>query len=157
MRLDPATFGREQPCFGCSPTHPTGFRLEFERDGDEVRTRFTPRAEHQGPPGLLHGGLAMTLADELAAWTIVAHKQRLGFTAAAETRFHKPLYVGREVVGVGRIAQDGSRVVKIDVELTQDGARAFTGRFTFAVLDRRGAERVLGGPLPEAWAKFCRS
>ncbi|MBM4357286.1 MAG: hypothetical protein FJ096_04175 [Deltaproteobacteria bacterium] len=74
MRLDPHTFGREQPCFGCAPDHPTGFHLEFEREGDAVRTRFVPSPHHQGPPGILHGGLVTTLADELAAWTIVALK-----------------------------------------------------------------------------------
>ena len=67
-------------CFGCSPTHPTGFRLEFDKEGDVVTTRFVPKTEHQGPPGILHGGLVTTLADELAAWTIIATRlTRSGF------------------------------------------------------------------------------
>lgn len=156
MRLDPHTFGREQPCFGCSPGHPTGFRLEFEQEGPRVTTRFTPGVQHQGPPGVLHGGLVTTLADELAAWTIVAQKGRLGFTVAIDARFHRPVYVGREVAGTGVIVEDSARVVKTEVVLEQDGALAYRGTFTFAVLDRTGAERLLGAPLPEEWVKFCR-
>ncbi len=156
MRLDPHTFGREQPCFGCSPTHPIGFRLEFDREGDEVMTRFTPGEHHQGPPGILHGGLVTTVADELAAWTIVALKGRLGFTAALEARLSRPIRVGREVIGVGRIAVDGPRVVRVAVELSQDGVLAFKGQFTFALLDKSAAERLIGSELPDSWAKFCR-
>jgi len=157
MRLDPNTFGVDQPCFGCAPTHPIGFHLEFEKEGELVRTRFIPGEQHQGPPGVLHGGLVTTLADELAAWTIVAQKQQLGFTAAIDARFLRPVYVGREVLGTGRILEDSQRVVKVEVVLEQGGASTYRGTFTFAVLDQRGAERILGSPLPEAWAKFCRS
>ena len=38
--LDPSTFGAAQPCFGCSPEHPIGFHLRFEREGDEIVTRL---------------------------------------------------------------------------------------------------------------------
>jgi len=156
MRLGPHTFGQDQACFGCGPGHPIGFHLEFEREGERVETRFVPGVNHQGPPGILHGGLVTTLADELAAWTIVAQKGQLGFTAAIDARFHRPIRIGRVVRGVGWVVEDGGRVVKVEVILEQDGARAYRGLFTFAVLDRSGAERLLEAELPEAWARFCR-
>ncbi|HTN83728.1 MAG TPA: hypothetical protein VL242_08585 [Sorangium sp.] len=31
-----------------------------------------------------------------------------------------------------------------------------TGELTFAVLNRAAAERLLGGPLPEAWRRLAR-
>ncbi len=151
--LDPDTFGRDQPCFGCSPTHPSGLKLRFERSGDEVFTRWTPPERFQGPPGILHGGLVTTLADELAAWTIVAIHGHMGFTASLEG----PVRVGREVIGVGRILADGRRVVRVGVTLLQADEVAFEGTFTFAVLDAAGAERLLQMPLPEAWQRFCRT
>jgi acyl-coenzyme A thioesterase PaaI-like protein len=154
--LDPGTFGDEQPCFGCSPTHPIGFHLRFARRGDEVVTRFVPDQRHQGPPGVMHGGLVTTLADEIAAWTIVAMKGRFGFTVALEARLSKAVRVGVEVEGRGRIEGETSRFTKIAVELWQAGAVCLRGTFTFVVLDEAGAEKVIGGPLPEAWKKFAR-
>ena len=154
--LDPHTFGTEQPCFGCAPAHPIGLRLRFWRDGDEVITRFVPQPNWQGPPGILHGGLAMAAADELAAWTIIGLKGRLGFTASASTRLRRPLRIGVEVVGRGRIVRDVGRVLEIAVGLSQEGAEALSGDFTFALLDESGATRLLGAPLPESWKKFCR-
>jgi len=154
--LDPNTFGDNQPCFGCSPTHPIGLKLQFERNGDEVITRWTPDDRYQGPPGILHGGLVTTVADELAAWTIVGLKEQMGFTVGLEGRLKGPLRIGEEIVGTGRIDKDTSRIVTVGVELAQNDVIAFVGSFTFAVLDRAGAERLLGRQLPEAWQRFCR-
>jgi acyl-coenzyme A thioesterase PaaI-like protein len=149
-------FGRDQPCFGCAPDHPNGFRLRFERDGDVVTARYTPPAAMQGPPGIMHGGLVLALADELAAWTIIGLKERLAFTAAVEARLRAPVRIGEEVLGKGRIVTDGARVLKVEVELHQAGAHVFLGAFKFALLDKTGAEKVLGAPVPASWERFCR-
>jgi len=154
--IDPEIFGRDQPCFGCSPVHPTGFHLRFARRGDEVVTRFVADERYQGPPGVMHGGLVATLADEVAAWTIVGLKGRFGFTVAMEMRLSKAVRIGAEIEGRGRIESDTSRFTTVAVELSQAGGACVRGRFTFAVLDRAAAEKVLGGPLPEAWQKLAR-
>jgi uncharacterized protein (TIGR00369 family) len=154
--LDGTLFGPGQPCFGCGPDHPIGFRLQFTREGDEMVTRFTPGERYQGPPGVMHGGLVTTLADEIAAWTVIGLKERMGFTAALSARFKRPVRIGVEVVGRGRITKDATRVLEIAVSLSQEGTACLLGDFTFALLDQAGAERVLGGPLPEAWKRFAR-
>ena len=154
--LDPNAFGIEQPCFGCSQTHPIGFHLRFSTEGDEVVTRFVPTEHYQGPPGIMHGGLVMTLADEIAAWALIGSLGKFGFTAAMTCRLHGPVRIGVEVVGRGKITQAASRIVKVAVSLRQKDVDVFSGDFTFAVLDRSGAERLLGGPLPEGWERFAR-
>lgn len=156
IALDPETFGTEQPCFGCAPDHPIGLRLRFHRHGDQVITRWLPGERFQGPPRIVHGGLVVTLADEIAAWTIVALKGQLGFTAKMECRLRAPVRIGDEVIGRGRIDSDGDRVIIVAVELEQQSRICFEGRFTFAVLDESGAKRLLGKDLPEAWQRFCR-
>jgi hypothetical protein len=119
--LDPAIFGPDSPCFGCSPDHPVGFRLRFRHEGGDVTTTLVPSDRLQGPPGVMHGGLVMTLADEIAAWTVIGLRERFGFTAAVQGKLHRPVRIG-----------------------------------AFVVLDEQGAERLLGGPLPDAWKRFAR-
>ena len=155
--LDPHVFGAGQPCFGCSPEHPFGFHLRFAKDGDEVVTHFTPGAQYQGPPGIMHGGLVTTLADEIGAWAVIALLGRFGFTASLAAKLHKPVRIGVPLEGRARIARDAGRVAKVTVTITQEAETAFTGEFSFVVLDQAGAEKLLGGPLPEAWKKFARS
>ena len=154
--LDSELFGREQPCFGCSPSHPIGFHLRFARRGEEVVTRFTPGEQYQGPPGVLHGGLATTLADEIAAWALIAHKGRFGFTVDIKARLCKPVRIGVEVEGTERIVKDGSRVVRTAVELHQQKTLCYQGDFTFALLGEAAAQQLLGRPLPEQWKRFAR-
>jgi uncharacterized protein (TIGR00369 family) len=154
--LDGSLFGPDQPCFGCAPDHPIGFRLAFAREGDAVVTRFTPSARYQGPPGIMHGGLVAALADEIGAWAVIALASKFGFTAEMSGRLKKPVRIGVEVVGRGRIAQPGRRVVGVEVELEQGGERVYTGSLRFVLLDEKGAERMLGAPLPEAWRRFGR-
>lgn len=154
--LDCELFGREQPCFGCSPAHPIGFHLAFARRGEQVVTRFTPGPQYQGPPGLMHGGLVTTLADEIAAWAIIANKGRFGFTVDIKARLTKPVRIGVEVEGTGHIQKDNPRVIRTEVELRQEGALCYKGLFTFALLGESAAEQLLGRPLPEQWKRFAR-
>lgn len=154
--LDPHLFGSGQPCFGCSPEHPIGLRLTFTRKDDEVVTTFVPGEQYQGPPGLMHGGLVTTLADELAVWTVLGLKERMTFTAAIQARLARPVRIGVAVEGRGKITSDKGRVIEVAVTLAQEGVTCFSGQFTLALLDAKGAERVLGGPLPEAWRRFAR-
>lgn len=156
LPLDGSLFGPGQPCFGCGPDHPHGFRLRFERQGDEVVTRFVPGEHHQGPPGVMHGGLVMTLVDELAAWVPLALKGKFGFTTAFEGKLRAPVRIGVPVEGRARLVRDASRVVRVAAQVLQDGKEAFAGEVTFVLLDQAGAEKVLQGPLPEAWRRFSR-
>ncbi len=156
MDLDPDVFGPGQPCFGCAQDHPIGFHLRFVRESDTVTTQFVPGERYQGPPGIMHGGLVMTLADEIGAWTIVGLLEKFGFTAQVSGKLKRPVRIGREVVGVGRITKPGSRVVTVGVTLSQEGEVAFESELGFVLVDASGAERLLAGPLPEAWRRFCR-
>lgn len=157
MELDGRLFGEGQPCFGCAPDHPAGFRLRFERDGAlAVTTRFVPTERWQGPPGIMHGGLVATLADEIGAWAVLATLGKFGFTAQMEAKLRAPVRIGVEVVGRGEVVRSSARTARVAVALRQHDAQVMTGEFAFALLDEGGAERLLGGPLPEAWRRFAR-
>lgn len=159
--LDPSIFGPDSPCFGCSPAHPIGFHLHCSRETDSegrrsVVTEFTADERYQGPPGIMHGGLVMTLADELAAWTVIGLCERFGFTAAMSCKLHRPVRIGQTVLGRGTTDKTSGRVIRVTIELEQAQLRVFTGELTFALLDESGAEKLLGGPLPDAWRRFAR-
>jgi acyl-coenzyme A thioesterase PaaI-like protein len=131
-------------------------RLRFHVEGDEVVTRFLPQDVHEGAPGVMHGGLVTTLADEVGCWALIALQGKFGFTGTMMSRFPRPVRVGKIVEGRAKITRDNSRMVHVDVVLTQDGATCFSSAITFVVLTESGAEKMLGGPLPEAWKRFVR-
>lgn len=154
--LDGHLFGAGQPCFGCSPDHPYGFRLTFAREGDEIVTRFTPSDRYQGPPGIMHGGLVSTLADEVAAWALIGLLGKFGFTANFDAKLKKPVRVSVPLVGRSKVVRDQRRIVDVAVVIEQEGETAFEGGFKFVVLDRQGAERMMKTSIPPSWERFCR-
>ena len=52
-------------CFGCGQENPIGLRLSFDHDGDALVARFVPGEDHQGWPGIVHGGIIATLLYEV--------------------------------------------------------------------------------------------
>jgi acyl-coenzyme A thioesterase PaaI-like protein len=154
--FDGHIFGPDQPCFGCGPEHPVGFRLRFIREGDEMVTRFVPGDRYQGPPGIMHGGLVTTLADEVAAWALVGILGKFGFTTHINGTLRRPVRIGTELVGRSRIVKDSRRVVRVGVDIAQEGLSCFAAELTFVLLDRGGAEKLLRTAVPEAWKQFCR-
>lgn len=156
--LDPYTFGAEQACFGCGPHNERGLKLRFTRQGDEVVTRFLPKADHglEGPPGFLHGGLQATLADELAAWTLIGVRGRMGFTSTIDVRLLRPARIGIELVGHGMIAHESERSTIVRVRFEQGGKTTLRGRVTYALPSAEQAERILGRAIPDLWRRFCK-
>lgn len=149
--LDPHTFGTEQRCFGCGPNNPVGMRLRFVRDGDAVVTRFTPPEGWEGPPGVFHGGLQSTLADEVAGWALVGLLGRMGFTTSLNIRFLRPVRIGLEVEARASIGAHNGNIVALDVTLRQSGRTTAMGTVTFMLPDVDKAGTYLGSPLPKEW------
>ncbi len=155
--LDGSLFGVDQKCFGCSVSHPHGMHLKYERTEAGVLTRMTPHDLQQGPPGVMHGGLVTVLADETAAWAIIAATGKFGFTTAFEAKLRSPVKIGLETVAEGKCTTITSRIVKTEVAVSQQGRLCFEGQFTFAILDAAAAEKITGLTLPEEWRRFTRN
>lgn len=152
--LDPYTFGQNQMCFGCGPHNEVGLRLRFERDGDRVRTRFTLGEGYDGPPGILHGGLQAMVADELAGWTLVGLRERIGLTTSMNVRYIRALRLGVEIVGEGRISAEAEDSATVRVSLSQDGLVGCMARVSFGLASGDKMEALLEGGLPPGWRRF---
>ena len=81
-------------CRGCGDV-PGSLRLRswVGDDGVSVHSRFDVLEDHQGTPGLLHGGMLMTAFDD-ALGTAYGQVARAAVTARMETDFRRPIPVG---------------------------------------------------------------
>jgi uncharacterized protein (TIGR00369 family) len=154
--LDPHTFGPDQQCFGCGPTNRTGMQLRFFRDGDDVVTTFEAREGWEGAPGIVHGGLQATLADEIGAWALIGTKGRFGFTSSLNLRYLRPARADRPIEARARIVDDLGSRAKVRIELSQDGHKLVAGTATYVMPTEALAEHILGQPLPEEWKHLAR-
>lgn len=138
-------------CRGCSDVV-GGLRIRswVEDDGHVVRSRFAVGPEHQGAPGILHGGLLTAAFDEAMGSAYTLHVEA-AVTARLETDFRAPVPVGttlwlrsRVDAHVGRKVYVGSTAHLDD----PDGPVAGTARALFLAVDethffRHGREEDL--------------
>ncbi len=105
-------------CFGCGKNNPIGLKLEFDLDEDNltVEGRFTPKVEHAGYKGIMHGGLVATLLDE-AMVKLLWDAGISAVTASLEVRLVKPVPVGRELVIKARVDSQRGPLVHTSAEV----------------------------------------
>lgn len=114
----PAT-GSELPshfkhCFGCGDLHPTGLHLKaYVGEGLEITAEFTVTENHQGAPGLAHGGL-LSLAFDEALGKLMWLLRAPAVTARLETDFLRPVPIGTTLHITARITgQKGRKVYSV--------------------------------------------
>jgi acyl-coenzyme A thioesterase PaaI-like protein len=87
----PSHFGH---CFGCGELHPTGLHLvAYAGTGLDITAEFTVNENHQGAPGLAHGGL-LSLAFDEALGKLMWLLRSPAVTGRLETDFIKPVPMG---------------------------------------------------------------
>ena len=87
----PSHFGH---CFGCGELHPTGLHLvAYAGEGLNITAEFTVNENHQGAPGLAHGGL-LSLAFDEALGKLMWLLRAPAVTGRLETDFVKPVPMG---------------------------------------------------------------
>ena len=60
-----------QRCFVCGQRNPFGLHLVFRIENDTIVADFQPKEEHQGFPGVIHGGIVAAVLDEALGRTSV--------------------------------------------------------------------------------------
>ena len=104
----PSHFGH---CFGCGELHPTGLHLvAYAGQGMDVAAEFIVTENHQGAPGLAHGGL-LSLAFDEALGKLMWLLRAPAVTGRLETDFLKPVPVGSTLHITAQITgQEGRKV-----------------------------------------------
>ncbi len=104
-------------CYVCGADNPNGLHVVFQADGPErCRARYTARREHEGWPGIVHGGLLFTLMDEALAWAL-AYAGLRGVTAKGNVRFCVPARVGTELVVTAEVVERRAKLVRARAEV----------------------------------------
>lgn len=140
-------------CFGCDPDSPVGLRLAFFLDGDVVRSSWQPRAELEGYPGVIHGGIQATLADEIGAWYIHAVLGTAGVTKELSIQYHASATSADSPFALAARAVEGSpKHTVVEVEIRGASGTLFsTATVHYAVFSEAVARKRLLFPGREAF------
>jgi len=115
-------------CFVCGRENPIGLHVPFFVDGETVVAEFVPQPEHQGYPGMMHGGLVTTLLDETIGRAAFL-RDMWAMTGRLEVRFRCPVPIGEKVTITSRITRVRDNVMEAEGEVRlADGTVAAEGR-----------------------------
>ena len=79
-----------QKCFVCGQRNPYGLHLVFQLDQNTIVADFQPREEHQGFPGVIHGGIVAAVLDEaLGRTSLLGNQQEWTMTGRLEVRYRR--------------------------------------------------------------------
>lgn len=79
-----------QRCFVCGQRNPFGLQLVFRQEERSIVADFQPREEHQGFPGVLHGGIVASVLDEtLGRTSLLGEHPEWTMTGRLEVRYRR--------------------------------------------------------------------
>jgi len=114
--------GTRHYCFGCGTRNPHGLKLDFRIEDKRAVAEFQPRAEHQGYPGLVHGGLIATALDEAMGWAMYT----LGVwavTGKMEVKYRRPLPLDGRATVSGEVVRNRGRWLEVRGEVRSAGGK----------------------------------
>jgi len=107
-------------CFGCGDLNPKGLKLAFRLEDGVAVAEFDPDPQHQGYPGLMHGGLVATILDEAMGWAIYG-EGAWAMTARMQVRFRRSVPLDRRLRVSARVTNQRHRLVLARAELRDEG------------------------------------
>jgi acyl-coenzyme A thioesterase PaaI-like protein len=109
-------------CFGCGLANLFGLQLEAERDGERaVAGRFFLKQDHQGPPGVAHGGIVATALDE--AMALLVHDMDVrALTRRLEVDLLGPAPIGSMAAVRAWVEDDDGRQLTLESELRSEAS-----------------------------------
>ena len=95
-------------CIICGVDNESGLKAPFyEMEDSTVVSKFIYRDIHQSYPGRTHGGMITCMLDELIGRAIwITEPETWGVTATINVRFHKPVPLNEELMGIGRVTKN---------------------------------------------------
>lgn len=132
-------------CFVCGINNPSGLKTKFyEIDGKYLISISKTMKQHQGYPGVIHGGISAAILDEAIGRAIYClDKEAWGVTADLSITYKHPVPLNQTLYSRARITDNKRRIFYGEGELMlEDGtiAALAKGKYMRVPLDKVGGE-----------------
>ena len=127
----------ESNCFVCENANEAGLQIDFFADDEAGEVVATFQLDHRfsGAPTLLHGGVVLSVLDEVQAWATIALAGKLALTHKTECTFDQPVKVDKEYTAVGSVQESDAGQIRTNGEIRDaNGSVMARSSSTFVVL-----------------------
>lgn len=112
-------------CFACGKENRHGLRLQFFADGHAVRGTFRPRDYFCGYPGVVHGGILASVADEVMWWAASWKRASSCVTVELNVKYLKPASTDQEYELTAKVIKEKRRIVEVEGEVRDKGGQVY--------------------------------
>ena len=88
---------------------------------------YTTRTADLGYKHIVHGGIAITLLDEVMTWAAIVSARRVCVAAEVTARLKKPIRVGETLHVEGWVARANARLIVTEGEIRNERGRSAVG------------------------------
>lgn len=132
VTLPSGTLPWTKSCFVCGEANPHGLQLRSRIENDRVVLDYTPRDRDRGWMHIVHGGITMTLMDEVMTWAAMLAVRGACVAAEMTSRLKSPVEVGQALRVEGYVSETKSRVVLTESRILDGEGRVLasaTGKY----------------------------
>lgn len=105
-------------CFVCGEANSLGLRLKSRLEKGRVVLDYTARQADLGYSRIVHGGIVMTLLDEVMTWAAIIGAGRMCVMAEMNSRLLNPVEVGQALRFEGWVTRASSRLLLTEGQVT---------------------------------------
>ena len=102
---------RSRSCFVCGRDNPRGMQVRSRIENGIVVLHYTPSDTDLGWKAIVHGGITMTLLDEVMTWSAIVALRRACVAAEITCRLLQPVRAGVPLRVEGEVVRAGGRLV----------------------------------------------
>lgn len=104
-------------CFVCGKENRYGLAIQFFADEHVVKGTFRPLEYLCGFPGILHGGILASVADEVMWWAASWKKASSCVTVEMNVKYLKSAPTDQEFTLIARVIGEKRRIVQVEGEV----------------------------------------
>jgi uncharacterized protein (TIGR00369 family) len=107
-------------CFVCGVDNPNGLKARSRVEGDRIVLTHVTRRSDLGYRHLVHGGISMTLLDEVMTWAAILTFRQACVAAELTVRLKQPVTVGQSIRVEGWVTSGKSRITLTEGRVLDD-------------------------------------
>lgn len=108
-------------CHVCGQHNAQGFHLRSRLESGRVMAEYTTRATDVGYKHLVHGGIIMTLLDELMTWAAILETGKVCVAAEMTSRLREPVAVGHRLRIEAWVSKNARRIILTEARAVDAG------------------------------------
>jgi uncharacterized protein (TIGR00369 family) len=107
-------------CFVCGEDNPHGLHLRTRLENDKAVLDYTTREADAGYKRITHGGIGMTLLDEVMTWAAIAAMKKVCVAVELTVRLKQPIEVGQKIRVEGWVTKGTSRLSRTEAQILDE-------------------------------------